>query len=75
MSEQHLIKFHRHVGTIRPWISQDEAHQLLRELAEAHLKIESLLGAEAAADQYAARLDEAERQIAFLTTRLAKYAP
>jgi hypothetical protein len=62
-------------SAIRPWISQDEAHQLLRDLAEANLKIASLLVAAAAADQYAARLDEAERQIAFLTERLARYAP
>jgi len=62
-------------AVIRPWISQDEAHQLLRELAAANLELARLAEAEAVAEQCTARLDEAERQIAFLTARLARYAP
>jgi len=65
----------RALSVIRPWISQDEAHQLLRELAEANLKIILLAGAEEQRQQCAAQLDEAEQQIAFLTAALAKYAP
>jgi len=65
----------RALSVIRPWISQDEAHALLRELAEARLEIILLAGAEEQRQQCAAQLDEAERQIAFLTAALAKYAP
>jgi hypothetical protein len=62
----------RALSVIRPWISQDEAHQLLRELDEANLKIILLAGAEEQRQQCAAQLDEAEEQVRFLTTALER---